>query len=91
MIKYLKYILIVCPIILSILLGINIYKNIKLLKENNKIIENTNNFEKQIIDNNKKKEEQLNILSSLKESKKTQIEEYERWIKWKKAIEEKIN
>ena len=39
MIKYLKTILIVCPIILTILLGINIYKYYSYQKDNNSIIE----------------------------------------------------
>ena len=89
--KYLKYILIICPIILSLLLGINIYKYIISKQEYKNIIETTNNYENKIKDNNSKKENLNNELSSLKEEKKSKIEEYEKWVKWTKDINEKIN
>ena len=89
--KYLKHILIICPIILSLLLAVNIYKYTVYNNKYNNIIDSTNNYDNQINDNNSKKEQLNNELSSLKEEKKAKIEEYDRWVKWKKEIEEKIS
>ena len=89
--KIIKSILIVCPIILTILLGINIYKYITYKENNKNLIENTNNYNSKTNENTIKTEN-LNIeLSSLKEEKKDKLWEYERWIKWQKEIIEKIN
>ena len=91
MIKFLKSILLVLPIILTILLGINIYKYYTYTEENNTIIENTNNTNN-LINDNKNKIDSLNKeLTSLKEEKKEEIWKYDRWIKWNKEIQEKIN
>jgi uncharacterized protein YxeA len=90
MIKYLKTILIVCPIILTILLGINIYKYYSYQKDNNSIIKNTNNIKKQIIENTNKIDELNKELTSLKEEKKEELWKYNRWLKWNQEILEKI-
>ena len=91
MIKFLKSILLVLPIILTILLGINIYKYYTYQEENNIIIENTNNINNQINDNKNKIDSLNKELTSLKEEKKEEIWKYDRWIKWNKEIKEKIN
>lgn len=89
--KILKSILIVIPIILTILLGINIYKYITYKENNKTLIDNTNNFEFKINDNTIKEENLNNELSSLKEERKEKLWEYERWIKWNQEMLEKIN
>ena len=89
--KIIKSILIVCPIILTILLGINIYKYVSYKENNQTLIENTNNYESKTNENTIKKENLNNELSSLKEEKKDKLWEYERWIKWNKEMLEKIN
>lgn len=91
MIKKIKYILIICPIILTILLGVNIYKYNKANNNNQNIIEKNNNLELKIKENNTKKEELIKELAILKEDKKDKIWEYERWIKWNKEIIDMIN
>ena len=91
MIKYLKYILIIFPIILVILLGINIYKYNTYKNNNHAIIKNTNSYEEKIKDYTYKLESLNKELTSLKEEKKDKIWEYERWIKWNKEMLEKIN
>jgi len=88
--KILKSILIVIPIILTILLGINIYKYITYKENNKTLIDNTNNFEFKINDNTIKEENLNNELSSLKEERKEKLWEYERWIKWNQEMLEKI-
>ena len=90
MIKYLKTILIVCTIILTILLGINIYKHFSYQQENKNIIENTNNIKNKIIENTTKIENLNKELNSLKEEKKEELWKYNRWIKWNQEILEKI-
>ncbi len=91
MIKFLKQILIVCPIILTILLAINIYKYNNYKNTNQNHIDNTNNLELKINDNTNKIENLNDELTSLKEEEKDKIWEYERWIKWNKEMLEKIN
>ena len=90
MIKYLKTILIVCPIILTILLGINIYKYYSYQKDNNNIIENTNNIKNQILENTTKIENLNKELTDLSEEKKEELWKYNRWLKWNQEIQEKI-
>ena len=89
--KYIKYILIICPIILSILLTINIYKYINIKNNNTNIIENTNIFKNNFNKNINKQEELQKELNKLKENNKDKIIELNRWIKWNKEIQEKIN
>lgn len=91
MIKYLKYILIVCPIILSILLVVNIYKYTNNKIKNNSLLENTKNYELKITENNTKQEQLEKELTLLKEEKEDKIWELNRWIKWNKEIKEKMN
>lgn len=89
--KIIKYILIICPIILIIILGINIYKYITYKENIQTINKNTDNYILKINDNNIKKENLNNELNSLKEEKKDKLLKYERYIKWNKEILEKIN
>lgn len=91
MIKKLKYLLIIFPIILSIFLIFNISKyqknknNLKILNTNISSYQNKIN-EKQI------KENQLtNELNNLKEQNNDKILEYNRWIQWNQEIISKIN
>jgi len=88
--KTLKYILISVPCVLTILLGINIYKYISYQNNNELTIENTNNYNEKISDNNNKLESLNDELTSLKEEKEDKIWEYERWIKWNKEMLELI-
>ena len=89
--KIIKYLLVICPIILSILLVVNITKYQSAITNNKSIIESTNNYELQINNNITKKEELEKEISSLKEKNKDKIWQYDRWIKWNKEIKEKIN
>lgn len=91
MIKIIKYILVICPIILSILLVVNITKYNEAKSNNKSIIESTNNYEVKINDNITKKEELKKEVLSLQEENKDKIWQYDRWIKWNKEIKEKIN
>lgn len=91
MIKVLKSILVVCPIILSILLGINIYKHFNLQNKFNNIINKTKDYELKIKDNFNKQKELNNELNPLKEKQKDKLWTLDRWEKWKKEIEEIIN
>lgn len=91
MIKTVKYILIICPIILSILLTINIYKYISLTKQNKDIIENNSIYEEKVQNLNTEKDTINTELNNLKEKYKDKIWEYDRWIKWNQEIKEKIN
>lgn len=90
MMKYLKYTLICVPCVLTILLGVNIYKYFSYQNNNEIIIENTNNYSKQINEYNNKKEELNQELTTLKEENKDKIWEYERWVKWNQEMLEKI-
>lgn len=89
--KIVKYILIICPIILSLLLGINIYKYISSKNQNENLIDKSNTYELKNQDNLTKKEKLEQELTSLKEKNKDKIERYEKWIKWNEEMQEKIN
>ena len=91
MIKKLKYLLIIIPIILSINLILNIYKYNNTLKQNQDIIKNNNSYQEKTNKYNKDKEQLIIELNNLKEEKKEKIWENERWIKWNQEIKEKIN
>jgi len=91
MIKKLKYLLIIIPIILSINLILNIYKYNNTLKQNQDIIKNNNSYQEKTNKYNKDKEQLIIELNNLKEEKKEKIWEHERWIKWNQEIKEKIN
>lgn len=91
MIKKLKYLLIIFPIILSILLLINItkyQKNKDTLKTLNTNISTYQNK----INKTKSKEEELNTeLNNLREQNNDKIMEYDKWIQWNQEILSKIN
>lgn len=89
--KILKYIYIICPIILSITLIISVYKYYNKQTEYNNLTKETNNYNIQIKEIENQKEQFELSLTSLKEEQKDKIKEYERWIKWNKEIKEKIN
>lgn len=89
--KYIKYILIACPIILSILLVININKYLNNKNNNLDIIENTNIFKDNFNKNINKQETLQKELNILKEDNKDKIIELNKWIKWNKEIQEKLN
>lgn len=91
MMKFIKILLIVCPLILLVLLGQNIYTYLFYKNNNQEIIENTNNYEAKIKDNTIKNNNLNNELNTLKEENSEKIWDYERWIKWKSEILEKIN
>lgn len=91
MMKFFKYFLVILPILLISLLGINIYKYYTYKNENQSIIENTNDIELKINDDITKKDNLNNELISLKKEKEDKIWEYERWIKWNKEILDMIN
>ena len=91
MIKKLKYLLIIFPIILSIFLVINIskyQKNKDTLKTLNTNISSYQNK----INETKLKEEELNTeINNLKEQNNDKIIEYNKWIQWNQEISSKIN
>ena len=89
--KILKYILIICSIVLTILLGINIYKNYSYKNNNNVIIEKTNNINTKIYENNTNKEKIEQEISTLKNNNKDKVWELEKWQKWNEEIKEMIN
>ena len=81
-----KIILICIPCILTILLAINIYTHISYKNKSTHIIEETNNYNKQIQEQNNKITSLNNELTQIKEINKDKISNYERWIKWNKEI-----
>ena len=91
MIKKLKYLLTIFPIILSIFLVINIskyQKNKDTLKTLNTNISSYQNK----INETKLKEEELNTeINNLKEQNNDKIIEYNKWIQWNQEISSKIN
>lgn len=91
MIKKIKYLLIIFPIILSILLVVNICKYQNTKNNLNKLNTNISNYQEKIKVNNQKKEKLITELNNLKEEKKDKIWEYDRWIKWNQEIKEKIS
>ena len=91
MIKKVKYLLIIFPIILSILLTINIFNYNNYKNKIKDTIENNNNYLEKINENDKQKEKLEINLFNLKEEKKDKIWEYDRWTKWNQEITEKID
>ena len=89
--KYLKYIIIICPLILSILLVINIYKYTNIKNNNLSILESINNLKTNLKNNTNKNKELQKELDNLKEENKDKIQELNKWIKWNKEIKEKMN
>lgn len=89
--KILKIIYIICPIILSIVLALNIYKYYNNKQAYNSLIKNNDNYNNQIKEIETRKQQFEATLSSLKEEQKDKIKEYERWKKWEKEIQEKMN
>lgn len=89
--KYVRFCLVLCPIILVLLLILNI--NIYLKKEynNKKIIESTNDYKNRINEVAIKQNNLNNELTSLKKENPNKVWDYERWTKWNKEILEKIN
>ena len=88
--KILKYIYVICPIILAGTLIINIYKYYNKQIEYNNLTKTTNNYNLQIQEIENQKNQFELTLSSLKEEQKDKIKEYERWIKWNEEIKQKI-
>lgn len=87
----LKYLLIIFPILLSIILIINITLYFKNLSNNNIIIDNTKDYQEKIKKDNSSNKELLIEIDKIKEEKKDKIWEYDRWTKWNQEIIEKIN
>lgn len=89
--KYVRFCLVLCPIILILFLILNI--NIYLKKEynNQKIIKSTNDYKSKINEIVIKENNLNNELTSLKQEKSNKVYIYERWTKWNKEILDKIN
>lgn len=81
-----KIILICIPCILTILLVINAYTYLSYKNKFTLIIEETNNYNKQMKEQNNKITNLSNELTKIKEINKDKISHYERWIKWNKEI-----
>lgn len=81
-----KIFLICIPSILTIILVINIYTYISNKNKYTHIIDETNNYNKQIQEQNNKITSLTNELTQIKEINKEKISNYERWIKWNKEI-----
>ena len=89
--KYIKFFLIIISILLTILLGKNIYdylENKKINEEKLKIIANYDNKLNNSITNYNNLSTEL---ETLKEVNKEKMMEYEKWLKWKKEIVEKMD
>ena len=89
--KYIKIFLIIISILLTILLGKNIYdylKNKKINEEKLKIIANYDNKLNNSITNYNNLSAEL---ETLKEVNKEKMMEYEKWLKWKNEIVEKMD
>ena len=89
--KYIKFFLIIISILLTILLGKNIYdylENKKINEEKLKIIANYDNKLNNSITNYNNLSAEL---ETLKEVNKEKIMEYEKWLKWKNEIVEKMD
>lgn len=89
--KYIKIFLIIISILLTILLGKNIYdylENKKINEEKLKIIANYDNKLNNSITNYNNLSAEL---ETLKEVNKEKMMEYEKWLKWKNEIVEKMD
>jgi len=89
--KYIKFFLIIISILLAILLGKNIYdylENKKINEEKLKIIANYDNKLNNSITNYNNLSAEL---ETLKEVNKEKMMEYEKWLKWKNEIVEKMD
>jgi len=91
MIKKLKYLLLIFPIILSICLVINISKYQKTKNNLKNINTNISTYQNKTNESKQQKEKLLTELNNLKEQNKDKILEYDRWIKWNQEINSKIN
>lgn len=88
--KYIKICLIIIPILLTILLGKNIYDYFENKKINQEKLESINNYDNKLNDDLTKYSNLNTELETLKEVNKEKIMEYERWIKWNNEIIEKM-
>ena len=88
--KYIKICLIIIPILLTILLGKNIYDYFENKKINQEKLESINNYDNKLNDDLTKYSNLNTELETLKEVNKEKIMEYERWIKWNNEIVEKM-
>lgn len=88
--KYIKICLIIIPILLTILLGKNIYDYFENKKISQEKLESINNYDKKLNDDLTKYSNLNTELETLKEVNKEKIIEYERWIKWNNEIVEKM-
>lgn len=91
MIKKLKYLLIVIPLILSITLIINISKYIHYKKEYTNLFNQISDYKNKEKNNQEKINNLTTEINNLKENKKDKIWEYDRWTKWNQEINSKIN
>ena len=88
--KYIKICLIIIPILLTILLGKNIYDYFENKKISQEKLESINNYDNKLNDGLTKYSNLNTELETLKEVNKEKIMEYERWIKWNNEIVEKM-
>ena len=88
--KYIKICLIIIPILLTILLGKNIYDYFENKKISQEKLESINNYDNKLNDDLTKYSNLNTELETLKEVNKEKIMEYERWIKWNNEIVEKM-
>lgn len=89
--KIIKYLSIIIPIVLSLVLVVNILIYYTSFSNNEKIIKDTNTYKERTNENNKRNEELLTEINETKAEKEDKIWEYDRWIKWNQEIKEKIN
>lgn len=88
--KYIKICLIIIPILLTILLGKNIYDYFENKKISQEKLESINNYDNKLNSDLTKYSNLNTELETLKEVNKEKIMEYERWIKWNNEIVEKM-
>lgn len=89
--KVVKYLLIIFPILLLIILVINISIYYVDLNNNKNIIKENNGYLESIKESTTKNNELLIEIDKLKKEKKDKIWEYDRWTRWNQEIKEKIN
>ncbi len=86
-----KYILITFPTILLIALTINLYQYQSNQIENREIQKEIDTYQTKRKEFDSKKLALTDEINKLKEEKKDELWEYNRWIKWNQEIQEKIN
>lgn len=86
-----KYILVAFPTILLIALVINLYQYQSNQIENREVQKKMDTYQTKRKEFDAKKLTLTDKITKLKEEKKDKLWEYDRWIKWKQEIEEKIN